>query len=87
MGAICVSARIADIAMNLTLAVANPIQIRNEFTQLFAKTGKPEAGSLMKALRLLNTDPDTGQMYENARTSLVDSVRFLFACGERLRHE
>jgi hypothetical protein len=46
MGTICVSARIADIAMNLTLAVANPIQIRNEFTQLFAKTGKPEAGSL-----------------------------------------
>jgi hypothetical protein len=44
----------------------------------------------MKALRLLNTDPDAvaiGQMYQNARTSLVDSVRFLFACGERLRHE
>ena len=61
--------------MNLTLAVANPIQIRNEFTQLFAKTGKPEAGSLMKALRLLNTHPDIVQ------------IRFLFACGERLRHE
>jgi hypothetical protein len=28
--------------MNLTLAVANPIQIRNGDTQLFAKTGKPE---------------------------------------------
>jgi ParB family chromosome partitioning protein len=44
----------------------------------------------MRALQLLNTDPDAvaiGEMYENARTSLVDSVRFLFACGERLRQK
>jgi hypothetical protein len=39
---ICVSARIEDVAVNLTLAVANPIQIRNRNTQLFAKTGKPK---------------------------------------------
>jgi hypothetical protein len=37
--------KIADVAMNLALAMANPIQIRNEFTRLFAKTGKPKSGA------------------------------------------
>ena len=41
MGAICVSAGIADVAMNLTLALANPTQIRNVNTKVFAESGKP----------------------------------------------
>jgi hypothetical protein len=32
--------------MNLTLALANPTQIRNGITKLFGESGKPELGRL-----------------------------------------
>jgi hypothetical protein len=42
MGTICPSARIVDVTTNLTLALANPTQIANGITKLFAESGKPQ---------------------------------------------
>jgi hypothetical protein len=36
-----ISLQIADVPMNLALALANPTQIRNGITKLLGKTGKP----------------------------------------------
>ena len=47
MGAICVSARIADSTLNQTLAVAYRNQIRNGDTRLFAQTGKPKSRGVL----------------------------------------
>jgi len=47
MGAICVSARIADSTLNQTLAVAYRNQIRNGDTRLLAQTGKPKSRGVL----------------------------------------
>jgi len=46
MAAICVSARIAHLAMNQTLAAANHNQIRNVNPKLFDESGKPARGEI-----------------------------------------
>jgi hypothetical protein len=44
MGTICVSARIADMAINQALAAANLNQIRNVNPKLFDESGNPARG-------------------------------------------